>query len=49
MPGRMKGLHMYNENAVFDAAFAIFAPLMKQKTKDRVSTSVDTINNIKRK
>lgn len=36
LPCRMKGLHMYNEPAFFDAAYAMFSPLMKQKTKDRM-------------
>ena len=36
IPCRMKSLHMYNEPAFFDAIFALFSPLMKQKTKDRV-------------
>lgn len=36
LPARMKGLHMYNEPTFFDAAYALFSPLMKQKTKDRM-------------
>lgn len=33
----MKGLHLYNEPAFFDAMYALFSHLMKQKNKDRVS------------
>lgn len=36
LPARMKGLHLYNEPAFFDAIFALFTHLMKQKTKDRM-------------
>ncbi|XP_052817590.1 alpha-tocopherol transfer protein-like [Mya arenaria] len=36
LPARMKGLHMYNEPTFFDAVYALFSPLMKQKTKDRM-------------
>ncbi|KAL4235050.1 Tyrosine-protein phosphatase non-receptor type 9 [Mactra antiquata] len=36
LPARMKGLHMYNEPSFFDAMYALFSPLMKQKTKDRM-------------
>lgn len=36
LPARMKGLHLYNEPTFFDALFALFGPLMKQKTKDRM-------------
>ncbi|XP_060565140.1 alpha-tocopherol transfer protein-like [Ruditapes philippinarum] len=36
LPARMKGLHLYNEPSFFDAMYALFSPLMKQKTKDRM-------------
>lgn len=36
LPARMKGLHLYNEPTFFDALFALFGPLMKQKNKDRM-------------
>ncbi|XP_045191882.1 alpha-tocopherol transfer protein-like [Mercenaria mercenaria] len=36
LPARMKGLHLYNEPHFFDAMYALFSHLMKQKTKDRM-------------
>lgn len=36
IPVRMKGLNFYNEPPFFDAVYAIFRPLMKEKSKRRM-------------
>jgi hypothetical protein len=43
----MKGLHLYNEPSFFDAMYALFSPLMKQKTKDRVSLYLTYANYLR--
>ncbi|XP_052225739.1 alpha-tocopherol transfer protein-like isoform X2 [Dreissena polymorpha] len=36
LPARVKGIHLYNELALFDAVWSLVSPLLKQKTKDRM-------------
>ncbi|XP_052212993.1 retinaldehyde-binding protein 1-like isoform X2 [Dreissena polymorpha] len=36
LPARVKGVHLYNELALFDAVWSLVSPLLKQKTKDRM-------------
>lgn len=36
LPIRFKGFHLYNEPAFFDAMYAVMAPFIRQKFKDRM-------------
>lgn len=35
LPGRFKGLYMYNAPALYDAVFALFSPFLSKKLKER--------------
>ena len=37
LPVRMKGFHMYNEPPFYDALWALYRPLLTEKTQNRVN------------
>lgn len=46
LPARMKGFHMYNEPPFFDAIWAMFSPLMREKTKSRMFLHGKSMANV---
>lgn len=46
LPGRMKGLHMYNEPPFFDALWELFKPLMREKSRNRMCLHGKNMANV---